>query len=66
MGFLIGVSRAIDWLNDRLGKFANWKKSEELTSAEGRAEILLTPGAFLRISENTKVLPGPLGPEVGG
>ena len=24
MGFLIGLSRAIDWLNDRLGTFANW------------------------------------------
>lgn len=38
------------------GKFAEWKKAEELVTGEGRAEVLLTPGVFLRISENSKLV----------
>lgn len=38
------------------GRFASWKKGEELVTKDGRAEILLTPGVFLRISENTKAV----------
>jgi hypothetical protein len=38
------------------GKFAEWKKAEELVTGEGRAEVLLTPGVFLRVAENTKLV----------
>jgi len=38
------------------GQFAEWKKGEELTTVNGRAEILLTPGVFLRVSEESKLL----------
>jgi hypothetical protein len=38
------------------GQFPEWKKGEELTTVEGRAEILLTPGVFLRVAENSKLV----------
>jgi hypothetical protein len=37
------------------GKFPEWKKDQELKTTEGRAEVLLTPGVFLRVAENTKL-----------
>ena len=38
------------------GKFPEWKKNQELVTTEGRAEVLLTPGVFLRIAENAKLI----------
>ena len=35
------------------GKFPEWQKDQELVTTEGRAEVLLTPGVFLRLAENT-------------
>jgi len=48
------------YLNDALvepkfGKFPEIKENQELRTGEGRAEILLTPGAFLRMSENSSI-----------
>ncbi len=40
----------------RSGKFAELQKGQDLVTTEGRAEILLTPGVFLRVSENTKIV----------
>jgi hypothetical protein len=37
------------------GKFPEWKKDQELQTTEGRAEVLLTPGVFLRVAENSKL-----------
>jgi hypothetical protein len=37
------------------GKFPEWKKGQELRTTEGRAEVLLTPGVFVRIAENSKL-----------
>ncbi len=38
------------------GKFPEWKKDQELKTTEGRAEVLLTPGVFLRVAENSKLI----------
>jgi hypothetical protein len=35
------------------GDFPEMKKGEEMRTADGRAEILLGPGVFLRVSENS-------------
>ena len=48
------------YLNDTLvepkfGKFPEIKENQELRTGEGRAEVLLTPGVFLRMSENSSV-----------
>ncbi len=37
------------------GRFASVPKGVELRTAEGRAEVLLTPGVFLRIGEKTTI-----------
>jgi hypothetical protein len=48
------------YLNDTLvepkfGKFPEIKENQELRTGEGRAEVLLTPGVFLRMSENSSI-----------
>ena len=48
------------YLNDtvvepKFGKFPEIKENQELRTGEGRAEVLLTPGAFLRMSENSSI-----------
>ena len=40
---------------DRNGTFSEVKKEGELATALGRAEILLTPGVFLRVGENSAI-----------
>ncbi|HEU0124317.1 MAG TPA: hypothetical protein VFQ91_27555, partial [Bryobacteraceae bacterium] len=35
------------------GKFTEMKDGQELTTTEGRAEVLLNPGVFLRLGENS-------------
>jgi hypothetical protein len=40
---------------DRNGTFSEVKKDGELATALGRAEILLTPGVFLRVGENSSI-----------
>ena len=39
----------------KLGTFAEVKQNEELQTEIGRAEVLLTPGAFLRMGENSAI-----------
>ena len=41
--------------NSKFGQFADVKEGQVLKTAEGRAEILLTPGVFLRVAENSSV-----------
>ena len=48
------------YLNDALvepkfGKFLEIGETQELRTEEGRTEILLTPGVFLRMSQNSSV-----------
>jgi hypothetical protein len=48
------------YINDTLvepkfGKFLEIKENQELRTGEGRAEVLLTPGVFLRMSENSSI-----------
>jgi hypothetical protein len=48
------------FLNDQLiepkfGEFPQLKENQELRNEDGRAEVLLTPGVFLRIAENSAV-----------
>jgi len=48
------------FLNDRLletkiGKFEDMKDGQVLRTTEGRAEVLLTPGTFLYVGENSSV-----------
>ncbi len=48
------------FLNDRLletkiGKFEEMKDGSVLRTTEGRAEVLLTPGSFLRMAESSSV-----------
>jgi hypothetical protein len=38
-------------LEQHLGKFPSMTQGSELRTAEGRAEVLLTPGVFLRVGE---------------
>ncbi len=52
-GDVLAGGKAIEVKN---GKFAEWQKGQDLTTGEGRAEILLTPGVFLRVSENSKLV----------
>lgn len=37
------------------GTFANVKENQELATQTGRAEVLLTPGVFLRLGENSAI-----------
>ena len=39
----------------KFAQFPDLKENQELRTEEGRAEILLTPGAFLRIGENSAI-----------
>ncbi len=42
-------------LEARLGVFASIPEGAELRTEKGRAEILLTPGVFLRVGENSSI-----------
>jgi len=42
-------------LESHLGKFPSVPQGAELRTADGRAELLLTPGVFLRMGEQTKI-----------
>jgi hypothetical protein len=42
-------------VESRVGRFSEIKEQSVLRTAQGRAEVLLTPGVFLRIGENTAV-----------
>jgi hypothetical protein len=42
-------------INPRFGEFPDLKKGQVLSTDEGRAEVLLTPGVFLRLAENSSV-----------
>jgi len=39
----------------KFGHFPDLKNGQELRTAEGRAEVLLTPGVFLRMGENSAI-----------
>ena len=40
-------------VENQFGEFPQVKKGQELRTEEGRAEVLLTPGVFLRLAENS-------------
>lgn len=42
-------------LEARLGKFASMADGSELRTAQGRAEVLLTPGVVLRLDQNSSL-----------
>ena len=42
-------------LEPRLGKFPSMAEGAELRTADGRAEVLLTPGVFLRLGEKSEI-----------
>src|SRR5579859_4765080 len=42
-------------LESQLGKFPCMAEGSELRTAQGRAEVLLTPGVFLRMGESTAI-----------
>jgi|SRR5580698_3442343 hypothetical protein len=42
-------------LESHLGRFPSVPQGEELRTAGGRAEVLLTPGVFLRLGENSAI-----------
>lgn len=42
-------------VENHVGKFSEIKENGTLKTALGRAEILLTPGVFLRVGENTEI-----------
>ncbi len=42
-------------LEARLGRFVMVPEGGELRTAQGRAEVLLTPGVFLRVGENSAI-----------
>ena len=58
-----GVVQTVDgraYLNDqpiqpKFGQFPDIKENQEFRTEEGRAEILLTPGVFLRLAENSSI-----------
>jgi hypothetical protein len=58
-----GVVQSVDgsvFLNgqpvqQKFGQFPEIKENQEFRTEEGRAEILLTPGAFLRMGENSSI-----------
>ncbi len=39
----------------KFGQFPDIKESQEFRTADGRAEVLLTPGVFLRMGENSSI-----------
>lgn len=40
-------------VDTKIGNFPQVKENEELKTEQGRAEVLLTPGVFLRVGENS-------------
>jgi len=42
-------------VQSKVGRFSEIKEQSVLRTAQGRAEVLLTPGVFLRIGENSAV-----------
>jgi hypothetical protein len=42
-------------VESRVGRFSEIKEQSVLRTAQGRAEVLLTPGVFLRVGENTAI-----------
>src|SRR5277367_1124109 len=57
---IVHVSEGAVFANDQLvnqkyGTFPDLKEKSVLRTEAGRAEILLTPGVFLRVGENTSV-----------
>ncbi len=42
-------------VDQKVGKFSEIKENSVLSTAQGRAEILLTPGVYLRVGENSSV-----------
>jgi hypothetical protein len=42
-------------IQSRMGKFPEVKEQSVLSTALGRAEVLLTPGVFLRLGENSSI-----------
>ena len=58
-----GVVQSVDgraFLNDqqvepKFGQFPDIKENQEFRTEEGRSEILLTPGVFLRMGENSSI-----------
>jgi hypothetical protein len=42
-------------VESKVGKFTELKENSVLKTAQGRAEILLTPGVYLRVGENTEI-----------
>lgn len=42
-------------LEQKFGKFYDIKEGSELRTDQGRAEVLLTPGTFLRVDENSSI-----------
>jgi hypothetical protein len=42
-------------IEPKFGTFPDMKEKNELRTADGRAEVLLTPGVFLRVAENSSI-----------
>jgi hypothetical protein len=42
-------------VESKVGKFSDLKENSVLKTGQGRAEILLTPGVYLRVGENTTI-----------
>lgn len=42
-------------IQPKVTEFLEWKEGQTLKTGEGRAEVLLTPGAFLRLGEESSV-----------
>jgi len=42
-------------VESKVGKFSEIKENSVLSTGQGRAEILLTPGVFLRVGENSSI-----------
>lgn len=42
-------------LKTKFGEYPDVKAGQHLRTAEGRAEVLLTPGVFLRLAENSEI-----------
>src|SRR5688572_9649641 len=49
-GKVFVADKAVD---NKIGEFTEMKAGEVLRTTEGRAEVLLTPGVFFRVSENS-------------
>lgn len=49
------VTAGSEILNPKSGEFPALKKNEVLRTQTGRAEVLLTPGVFLRMGENSSI-----------